>query len=87
MNQRNLGRGAVALAMIVLLASQSVYAGVCVWGECSSMTNEFRNLELRPMSIVVLPARSSLTENGVFNSESRVGETAPLEEALGEALE
>ena len=78
---------AAALAIMFLLASQSAYSAVCVWGECSEMTTEFRTLEMRPKSIALLPARSSLTENGVFNSESRVGETAPLENYLAISLE
>lgn len=79
--------GAAALAIIFFLASQSAYSAVCVWGECSAMTPEFRSLELRPKSIALLPARSTLTENGVFNSESRVGDTAPLENYLAISLE
>jgi hypothetical protein len=71
----------------MLLGSQPVSAGVCWWGECSEMTNEFRTMELRPQSIALLPARSSLTEDGVFNSEDRVGETAGLEDLLADNLE
>ena len=77
----------VAGTMMMLLGSQPALAGVCLWGECSEMTNEFRTLELRPKTIALLPARSSLTEDGVFNSESRVGETAELEDALAKHLE
>lgn len=73
--------------LLVLLGSQSAYAGVCLWGECSEMTNEFRSLELRPATIALLPARTSLTEGGVFKSENKVGETAGLEDALGNHLE
>lgn len=79
--------GWAAGAIIVLLGSQPVFAGVCWWGECSEMTNEFRTMELRPQSIGLLPARSSLTQDGVFNSENKVGETAGLEDALGANLE
>ena len=78
---------AAAFALIVVLVSQTVVAEVCIWGECSAMTTEFRNLELRPKTIALLPARSSLTEDGVFNSESRVGETAELEAYLAVSLE
>ncbi len=73
--------------MLVLLGSQSAHAGICWWGECSEMTNEFRSLELRPETIALLPARTSLTEGGVFKSENKVGETAGLEDALGNYLE
>jgi hypothetical protein len=79
--------GWAACAMLVLLCSQPAIAGVCLWGECSEMTNEFRSMELRPNSIALLPARSSLTQDGVFNSESKVGETAGLEDALANSLE
>jgi hypothetical protein len=73
--------------MLVLLGSQTAFAGICLWGECSEMTNEFRTLELRPKTIALLPARSSLTQDGAFNTESKVGETAGLEDALGNSLE
>lgn len=73
--------------ILVLLGSQSAHAGICWWGECSEMTNEFRSLELRPETIALLPARTSLTEGGVFKSENKVGETAGLEDALGNYLE
>ena len=76
-----------AATMMMLLGSHSAVAGVCLWGECSEMTNEFRTMELRPQTIALLPARSSLTEDGIFNSESRVGETAELEDALAKHLE
>jgi hypothetical protein len=51
------------------------------------MTNEFRTMELRPQTIALLPARSSLTQDGLFNSENKVGETAGLEDALANSLE
>lgn len=73
--------------MLMLLGSQPALAGVCLWGECSEMTNEFRTLELRPKTIALLPARSTLTQDGAFNSESKVGETAGLEDALANSLE
>jgi len=73
--------------MLMLLGSQPALAGVCWWGECSEMTNEFRTMELRPKTIALLPARSSLTQDGVFNSENKVGETAGLEDALAKYLE
>jgi len=73
--------------MLVLLGSQPAHAQICWWGECSDMTNEFRDLELRPESIALLPARTSLTEGGVFKSEDKVGETAGLEDELGNYLE
>jgi hypothetical protein len=79
--------GALVLALFTLFFSQSVLAEVCIWGECSAMTPEFRNMELRPKSIALLPARSTMTENGVFNSESRVGETFKLEQYLAISLE
>ncbi len=78
---------AALLALFVLLGSQPALAEVCIIGECSAMTPEFRNMELRPKSIALLPDRSTLTENGVFNSESRVGETFPLENYLALSLE
>ena len=87
MNQRLQKGTAATFALIVLLASQSVFSEVCIIGECSAMTPEFRSAELRPKSIALLPARSTLTENGVFNSESRVGETFPLENHLALSLE
>ena len=87
MNKRMQKSIAAAFALIVLLLSQSVFAEVCIWGECSAMTTEFRNLELRPKTIALLPARSSLTEDGVFNSESRVGKTAELEAHLAVSLD
>ena len=79
--------GAAALAIVVLLASQSALAAACILGECSSMTTEFRNLELRPKTIALLPARSTLVEQGVFNSEEKVSETAVLEASLAVMLE
>ena len=62
--------------LLLFLGSPPAVAGVCIWGECSEMTNEFRNLELRPQSIALLPARTSLTQDGVFGNEDKVGETA-----------
>lgn len=76
-----------AVALLMFLGSSSADAGVCMWGECSDMTNEFRTLELRPQSIALLPARTSLTEDGVFGNEDKVGETAGLEDTLGNYLE
>ena len=76
-----------ALALFVLLASPAVFARACIFGECSAMTTEFRNLELRPKSIALLPAISTLVEAGVFSSEEKVGETAILEAALAVKLE
>jgi hypothetical protein len=85
---KQIGRsGWAAGVMLALLGSQPVFAGVCLWGECSEMTNEFRTLELRPKTIALLPARSSLTQDGAFNTESKVGETAGLEDALANSLE
>jgi len=78
---------AAVIAVLVLATSQTALAEVCIIGECSAMTPEFRSMELRPNSIALLPARSTLTENGVFNSESRVGETFPLENYLALSLE
>ena len=72
---------AAALTVFVLLASQSVFGSACILGECSAMTTEFRNLELRPKSIALLPAILTLVEKGVFNSKEKVGETAILEAA------
>lgn len=73
--------------VLTVFGSQPALAGICWWGECSEMTNEFRSLELRPRTIALLPARSSLTEDGLFSKENRVGETAGLEEALARNLE
>ncbi len=78
--------GWAAGAILMLLGGQPAFAGVCLWGECSEMTNEFRTMELRPKTIALLPARSTLTQDGAFNSESKVGETAGLEDALGKSL-
>ena len=74
-------------ALLIFLGSQPAAAGICLWGECSEMTNEFRSLELRPQSIALLPARTSLTQDGVFGNEDKVGETAGLEDTLGKYLE
>jgi hypothetical protein len=79
--------GWVTFVTLMLLGSLPASAGVCWWGECSEMTNEFRSMELRPQTIALLPARSTLTEDGVFNSEERVGETAGLEDLLADNLE
>lgn len=77
----------IALSLTLLLMSQAAHAGVCLMGECNAMTTEFRNLELRPKSIALLPAHSSLKQKGVFSSDDLVGETAILEKSLGDALE
>ena len=87
MNKRMQKSIAAAIALTALLASQFVLAEVCIIGECSAMTPEFRSAELRPASIAILPARSTLTEDGVFNSESKVGETYELEKHLAISLE
>lgn len=87
MNRRMRGNGATVFVIIALLASQTVFAGACLIGECSAMTAEFRNLELRPKTIALLPARSTLQERGMFTSEDKVGETAMLEAALEVQLE
>lgn len=71
----------------LLLSGQSVFAGACIWGECSEMTNEFRDGTLRPQTIALLPARTSMTEDGVFEKSNKVGETAGLEDILGSYLE
>ena len=77
---------ALPLAAIIFLSNQPVVAAVCMIGECSEMTNEFRTMELRPKSIALLPARSTLTEDGIFSSEEHVGETALLEASLAKQL-
>ena len=87
MSKRIQRSGAAVLALFILAMSQAASAEVCIIGECSAMTPEFRNMELRPTTIALLPARSTLTENGVFNSESRVGETFKLEQYLAISLE
>lgn len=75
-------------AVVVLLFVQSAIAQqVCMVGECSAMTTEFRTLELRPQSIALLPPRSSLKKKGTFSAEEMVGETAMLEASLANALE
>lgn len=82
------GRGLLAAAtMLMIFSSQPATAGVCWWGECSEMTNEFRSGELRPQTIALLPARSTLTQDGVFSSENKIGETAELEDLLAKYLE
>lgn len=84
---KQIRRGLLAAGtMLMLLGSQPALAGVCWWGECSEMTNEFRTGELRPQTIALLPARSTLTQDGVFNSENKVGETAGLEDFLAKSL-
>jgi hypothetical protein len=72
---------------VLLLSAQSAFAGACVWGECSEMTNEFRDGTLRPKTIALLPARTSMTEDGVFEKNNKVAETAELEDKLGMYLE
>jgi hypothetical protein len=86
MNQSTRISGAAAVVALLLLASQSAFAGACLIGECNAMTMEFRNLELRPTTIVLLPAQSTLKAKGVFNSKDQVGETAMLEASLAEQL-
>jgi hypothetical protein len=78
---------AIVLGTIFLLVSQPADAAVCLIGECSAMTTEFRNLELRPRSIALLPPLSSLKKKGVFATEDQVGETAQLELALTREIE
>ena len=78
---------AIVLAMCMYLASQPASAAVCLIGECSAMTTEFRNLELRPKTIALLPPLSSLAKKGVFSSQDQVGETALLEASLTRELE
>lgn len=87
MIQRKRIGGLTVCAVLLLLGSNVALAGVCLWGECSEMTNEFRTMTLRPQTIALLPARSSLTQDGVFNAESKVGETAGLEDALANSLD
>lgn len=75
-------------AIVVLLFGQSAVAQqVCMLGECNAMTDEFRNLELRPQSIALLPPHSSLKKKGFISSENMVGETEVLEASLANALE
>jgi hypothetical protein len=73
--------------VIFSLANHSVFAAACILGECSEMTNEFRTMQLRPKTIALLPAQSTLTEDGIFNSEEHVGETVALEASLAIQLE
>lgn len=87
MNYRTQKLSLITFAASLLLMGQSALAEVCLIGECNAMTAEFRNLELRPESIALLPAHSSLKKKGVFSSDDSVGETAVLENALGDALE
>jgi hypothetical protein len=86
MNLRLLRICTFTFTAILMFAGHSASAAVCIIGECSEMTNEFRTMELRPKTIALLPARSTLTEDGVFNSEEHVGETAELEESLAKYL-
>ncbi len=75
-------------AIVALLFVQPAIAKiVCGFGECNAMTTEFRNLELRPESIALLPPHSSLLKKGVFSGEEMVGETVMLEASLATALE
>ena len=87
MTNKILKRSAIVFAASVLLLSQQAGAAVCLIGECSAMTTEFRNLELRPTTIALLPPLSSLKKKGVFTSEDEVGETALLEASLVHELE
>ena len=87
MNKKTLTSGLIVLASIFLLVTQPAAAAVCLVGECSAMTTEFRNLELRPKTIAILPPLSSLKEKGVFTSGDEVGETAQLELSLTRELE
>ena len=87
MNYRTQKLSLITFASSLLLMGQSALAEVCLFGECNAMTAEFRNLELRPESIALLPVHSSLKKKGVFSSDDSVGETAVLENALGDALE
>jgi hypothetical protein len=87
MTRNILKRSAMVFAASVLMLSQQAGAAVCLLGECSAMTTEFRNLELRPTTIALLPALSSLKKKGVFASEDQVGETALLEVSLARELE
>lgn len=76
-----------AALAVLLLSGQSAFAGACLWGECSEMTNEFRDGTLRPKTIALLPARTSMTEDGVFEKANKVAEVAKLEDKLGTYLE
>jgi hypothetical protein len=51
------------------------------------MTTEFRNLELRPKSIALLPPHASLRKKGTFSATEMVGESLVLEASLATALE
>ncbi len=74
--------GILILASIFFIAPKQAEAQVCLIGECSAMTTEFRTGDLRPQSIAILPPLSSLKEKGVFTSSDEVAETAMLEAAL-----
>jgi len=78
---------ALVLAALVVLAPRPAAAGVCLIGECSAMTTEFRNLELRPKSIALLPPMSSLSKKGVFTTGEEATDTVQLEQALTRELD
>lgn len=87
MKQRTLGwLSAVTLAATTLFATPAV-AAPCILAACKAMTTEFRDRELRPQTIAVLPPHSTLRKKNVIGSEDMVGESEGLEAALGDALE
>ncbi|MEH6548364.1 MAG: hypothetical protein V7711_17955 [Pseudomonadales bacterium] len=75
----------LALSPTILHAGQAQQ--ICLVGECSAMTPEFRSMSLRPKTIALLPPLASLATKHVFTSEEMVAEARPLEESLALALE
>ena len=87
MRQMNRKLGVALFAFLAIVAGQTAHARACVIGECSAMTTEFRNLELRPKTIALLPPISTLIEKGIMNDSDKTSETALLESVLTQKLE
>ncbi len=76
----------LAAGIVMILLTPIAFAQVCLMGECSAMTTEFRNLELRPTSIALLPPETTLKKKKTFSSEEMISESAMLEASLTNAL-
>ena len=78
--------GYLAAGIVMILLAPVAFAQVCMLGECSAMTTEFRNLELRPTTIALLPPETTLKKKKTFSSEEMISESAMLEASLTNAL-
>ena len=87
MRQFNLKFSVALLVVLAIAAGETAHARACIIGECSAMTTEFRNLELRPKTIALLPPISTLIEKGILNDSDKTSETALLESVLTQKLE